>query len=140
MVYYFEDFINDLNLRNLLQQSLYPRYPLGIFSKLILLITIFLLILVLLVLLLLLNRLLLIFPIPIVLGPALTIFFVIIIIIFVMYAIKSGSFHLRYHAKYQVRSNFLETAVRFGLNPPSHPLAWIPGMVVISALLLVDGL
>ena len=112
----------------------------GILYELLLLIIILLLILLLNVRLLFLDRLLFLLLISI--HPVFTVVVVIIIVLVcVLDFVKIGSLHFRFHAKKQVRSNFLETESSLGSQPYLfHPLDWIPGMVAILELLLANGL
>ena len=111
----------------------------GILYELFLLIIILPLILLLNVRLLLLDRLIFILLVSI--YPAFTVVVVIIFLVYVLAFVKIGFLHFRFHAKKQVRSNFLETESILGSQPYLfHPLDWIPGMVAILELLLANVL
>ena len=91
---------------------------------------------------LLLLILILLLLVHIILGTTLNVFIFVVIFILVTVAyIKIGSFHFSSHSDENLKYNFLETEVSLGYEPPlSLPHTWIPGMVAILALLLIDGL
>ena len=129
-----------LTLRRLQEDLLYPRSPMGILYELLLQIIILPLIFLLNVRLLLLDRLIFILLVSI--YPAFTVVVVIIIVlVYVLAFVKIGFLHFRFHAKKQVRSNFLETESSLGSQPSLlHQIDWIPDMVAILELLLANGL